>query len=528
MGEVDPVGSSTRTVRIFDTTLRDGEQTPGVSLASDEKLQIARHLEALEVDIIEAGFPAASRGELKAVSSIAREVRGPSVCALARTHRGDIDAAWEAIREAERPRIHLFISTSDIHLRHMMKMGREEAVDLCRESVTYARGLCDDVQFSAQDATRTDLDYLVQIVEAALEAGATVINIPDTVGYTIPREYRELFLALRSRLPRLEEVTLSAHTHDDLGLATANALAAVEGGATQLECAVNGIGERAGNCALEEAVMALHTRGSFFDCRTRLNTTHLHRVSRLVANLTGIPVQPNKAVVGAHAFAHESGIHQDGMLKERSTYEIMRPQDVGLDRSTLVLGKHSGRHAFRTRLEELGYHLNSEELARAFARFKELADRRQGVTDADLEAIVHNQISRTGGALALDYFLITSGNKAIPSATVRVNLAEEARESSSPGDGPVDAIFKAIDGALGRRHRLVDYSIQAVTGGASALGDVTVRVEVEDQIYLGRGLSTDILEASAQAYVAAINRYLESRGLETGDLAAAYPGPPTL
>ncbi len=499
-------------VLIFDTTLRDGEQSPGVSLGMEDKLQIARYLAALRVDVIEAGFPIASEGEQASVAAIAREMEGPIVAALARTNERDIDAAWEAIREAERPRIHVFISTSDVHLSQMLRMSREQALEAAVASIRYARRFTEDVQFSAQDATRTDLDFLVQILTAAVEAGARTINVPDTVGYATPSEYRQLFESLAARVSGLSSAVLSTHTHDDLGLATANALAAVEGGARQIECTINGIGERAGNCALEEVVMGLRTRGDAYRATTRIDSSQLSRTSRLVSGLTGMPVQPNKAVVGANAFSHEAGIHQDGMLKDRTTYEIMKPEDVGFRESTLVLGKHSGRHALRVRMKDLGYELSDDQLTEVFARFKHLADRKPHVSDRDIEAIVGTQLGGVEEIVGLDYFLVTSGNSAIPTATVRLNLCGDRPEFSACGGGPVDAIFRAIDGAMDRSHKLVDYRIEAVTDGANALGQVIVRVDVQGQVHLGRGLSTDVLEASALAYVNAINRGLQADG----------------
>jgi len=499
------------TVEIFDTTLRDGEQTPGVSLSGHEKLQIARYLQALGVDVIEAGFPATSEDELRAVKTIARELRGPTIAALARTHRGDIDAAWESIREAQKPRIHLFISTSDIHLEHMLRMSRERAVEVTVDSIKYATRFTDDVQFSAQDATRTDVDFLVQVLSAALKAGATVINVPDTVGYATADEYRRLFETLSERLAPQGRVMLSAHTHDDLGGAATNALAAVAGGARQIECTVNGVGERAGNCALEEVVMALHTRGDIYQVNTNIRCQQLYRSSRLVSSLTGIPVQPNKAVVGENAFAHEAGIHQDGVLKHRATYEVMRPEDVGFPASRLVLGKHSGRHALRSRLQQMGYDLTEEEFEEVFSRFKQLPGQKAPISEHDLEAIVDDQLGRADGTLQLEYLLVTSGNQAIPSATVRLQLCGEPRETSACGNGPVDAIFRAIDSATGINPELVDYRLESVTDGTDALGNGTVVVKFNSETHVGRGLSPDVLEASALAYVNALDKCLMAR-----------------
>ncbi len=502
-------------VRIFDTTLRDGEQSPGVSLRLEEKLEIARQLQKLGVDIIEAGFPIASVGEIEAVQAIARTVRGPVIAALARTRVGDIDAAWDAVHAAESARIHTFTSGSPVHLRHMLRISEDENVEMAIAAVRRARTYVSDVEFSAQDVARADPEYLVRLYGAAIEAGATTINIPDTVGYSTPTEFAALIALLRGRLGVGPDVTISVHTHDDLGLAVANALAGVEAGARQVECAINGIGERAGNCALEEVVMALVTRSDHYRMEVGIRTEELCRTSVLVSRLTGMPVQPNKAVVGANAFAHEAGIHQDGVLKERTTYEIMRPQDVGVPETRLVLGKHSGRHALRERFEAMGYQLADAEFLRAFERFKSLADRKKGITDADLEAIVHAEV--VGAAperYRLQYFQVTSGNNTIPTATVRIEVSTgEELQASETGDGPVDAVYRAIDRAVGEVHMLADYSLKAVTEGQDAAGQVTVRLQDgEGRSVVAHGVSTDVIEASARGYVAALNKLAVQTG----------------
>jgi 2-isopropylmalate synthase len=496
-------------VIIFDTTLRDGEQSPGVSLTVDEKLEIARQLERLRVDVIEAGFPVASEGELDAVRRIAREVRGPVICGLARTHHTDIDRAWEALREAESARIHTFTSASPVHLRHMLRMTEDEVVEMTVDCVRYAKRYVSDVEFSGQDCGRADRAFLVRLYGAAIEAGATTINIPDTVGYATPGEFADLIRFIRENVPGADGVVISVHTHDDLGMAVPNALAGVEAGAGQVECAVNGIGERAGNCSLEEVVMALRTRRDWYRRAVGVRTDQIYRTSRLVAGLTGMAVPPNKAVVGANAFAHESGIHQDGVLKERTTYEIMSPQDVGLPTNRLVLGKHSGRHAFRERLREMGYELSEEDFRKAFARFKALADKKKDVSDRDVEAILQDELVGAGPEVyRIEDYQVMAGSSTVPTATVRLRReGGEPLQESATGDGPVDAVYRAIDRAAGVTHRLLDYALKAVTGGQDAVGEVTVRVEAPDgRVAAGRGASTDVIEASARAYLAAINR----------------------
>ncbi|MFZ5645928.1 MAG: 2-isopropylmalate synthase [Bacillota bacterium] len=499
----------TNRVYIFDTTLRDGEQSPGVSLNVEEKLQIARQLTKLGVDVIEAGFPIASPGDFRAVQAIAREVRGVTVAGLARAQKVDIDTAWEAVRMSDQPRIHTFLATSDVHMKYKLNMSRDKVLENVEAAVKLARSYTPDVEFSAEDASRSDLDFLCQVIEVAIGAGATVINIPDTVGYAVPFEFAQFIRDIKNRAKGIEKVILSVHCHDDLGLAVANSLAAVAAGANQVEGAINGIGERAGNASLEEVIMALHTRRDQFQKHTRVKTEEIYRTSRLVSNLTGMVIQPNKAVVGKNAFAHESGIHQDGVLKERTTYEIMNPELVGLSQGNLVLGKHSGRHAFKNRLEELGYELNPAELNKAFQRFKELADRKREITDHDLEAIVEDEIRAVEAVYELDYIHISSGSTVLPTATVALFRGDDRLQEASCGNGPVDAICRAIDRVTGIECRLASWEIQAVTSGTDALGEVTLKITPDGKKnYVGRGISTDILEASARAYVSAVNKLI--------------------
>jgi 2-isopropylmalate synthase len=520
----------TNYVRIFDTTLRDGEQSPGASLTSAEKLEIARQLARLGVDVIEAGFPAASPDDLEAVSQIAQDVgrpgadvaRVPIVAGLARANRQDIDQCWTAVRRARHPRIHTFLATSDIHLQHKLKMTREDVMARVRDMVGYARSLCGDVEFSPEDAGRSDRDFLCAVLACAIEAGATTLNIPDTVGYTTPAEYGGLIAALIERTPGADRVTWSVHCHDDLGLATANSLAGVQAGARQVEVAVNGIGERAGNTSLEEVVMALHTRPAVYGLRTGIDTTQIARTSRMVSNYTGIPVQPNKAIVGANAFAHEAGIHQDGMLKNQTTYEIMRPETVGVTATRLVLGKHSGRHALKARLIELGYALGDADLDRAFAEFKRLADKKKVIADADLEALVSDELSQAHEVFALDGMQVVCGTMGMPTATVRLRGPDGPRIVSAIGTGPVDATYKAIDAIVQVPNVLLEFNIHAITEGIDALGQVTVRIEGEGgrealdaqkettrrRTFGGYGADTDIVVAAAKAYLAALNKLL--------------------
>lgn len=504
-------------VRIFDTTLRDGEQAPGASLDVVEKLEIARQLARLGVDVIEAGFPIASPGDAEAVRRIATEVgnardgaRVPIIAALARANPRDIDVAWDAVRHAAKPRIHTFIATSDIHLEHKLKMTRAQVVERVREMVAYAKRYCDDVEFSPEDAGRSDPEFLYQVLAVAIQAGATTLNIPDTVGYTMPDEFGALIANIIKHTPGADRVIISAHCHNDLGLATANTLAAIRAGARQVEVTVNGIGERAGNAALEEVVMALRTRPNMFGVRTGIDTTQIARTSRLVSNYTGIPVQPNKAIVGANAFAHEAGIHQDGLLKHRLTYEIMRPETVGLTQSNLVLGKHSGRHALQARLTELGYRLSENDLDQVFRRFKELADKKKVVTDADLIALISDEFYQPPEIFALEDIQVTCGRPGMPTATVRLRGPDgQSVVMAAIGTGPVDATYKAIDAIVRAPNTLLEYNVHAVTEGIDALGEVSVRLqshEPEPRILGGHGADTDIIVASAKAYLAALNK----------------------
>jgi len=503
-------------VYIFDTTLRDGEQSPGVSLNKKEKLEIARQLARLRVDVIEAGFPVASPGDFAAVQAIAEEVQGPVICGLARANFNDIDKAWDALKKAEHPRIHTFIATSDIHLKYKLRKTRDEVLKLAVDAVKHAKQYTADVEFSAEDASRSDFSFLCEVVEAVIEAGATVVNIPDTVGYMAPVEFGELIASIRQQVKNIDQVVLSVHCHNDLGLAVANSLAAVQAGANQVECAVNGLGERAGNAALEEIVMSLYTKRAFFQRETKIKYDELYRTSRIVSSLTGMNVQPNKAVVGKNAFLHESGIHQDGVLKERSTYEIMNPELIGVPQEKIVLGKHSGRHALRERLVELGYTLGDAELDRAFDRFKELADRKKEITDLDLEALVKNEIRLATDLYQLCYLHISSGTTVVPTATVGLKRNGTIKEEAACGDGPVDAAYKAIDKILGaHKISLVDYNLNSITGGKDALGEVVVRVTYGERIFIGRGVSTDVIEASVKAYLNAVNKVL----FEVGDEA---------
>ena len=497
------------TVRIFDTTLRDGEQSPGATLTLPEKLEIARHLEAMGVDIIEAGFPISSDGDFESVQAIASEITKSVVCGLARSTAKDVERAGEAIRGAKRGRIHVFCATSKIHRDHKLRKGKEEVIRISVDSIKLARQYTDDVEFSPEDASRTELDFLEEITQAAVEAGATTINLPDTVGYATPRSYGEIFSHLLKKLPILRErnVILSAHCHDDLGMAVANSLSAVESGARQVECTINGIGERAGNAALEEIVMALRTRHEFYQADTRIDAKKIYSASRMVSTLTGLVVQRNKAIVGENAFAHESGIHQDGVLKYRETYEIMDPASVGIPKSSLVLGKHSGRHAFRDRVVQLGYTFSDEQIEPVFAKFKALADKKKEVFDEDIEALVDEQLELTIRTWELSGLQVTAGSNTIPTATVTLRDTNgQAIQDASIGDGPVDAIYSAIQRLTGVKASLTDYRIRAVTKGKEALGEVQIELEHAGRKIRGRGLSTDILEASALAYLAAINR----------------------
>src|SRR3954470_15853369 len=497
------------TVRIFDTTLRDGEQSPGATLTLPEKLEIARHLEAMGVDVIEAGFPVSSDGDFESVRAIAAEVEKSVVCGLARCTPKDIERAGEAVKDAVRPRIHVFCATSKIHREHKLRKGKQEILDLSVRSIKQALEYTDNVEFSPEDASRTELEFLEEITQAAIEAGATTINLPDTVGYATPAGHRLIFSHLMKKLPMIREkgIILSSHCHNDLGLAVANSLAAVENGARQVECTINGIGERASNAALEEIVMALKTRQDFYRVGTRIDTTKIYHVSHMVSALTGLTVQRNKAVVGQNAFAHESGIHQDGVLKFRETYEIMDPVSVGIPKNALILGKHSGRAAFRDRIAQLGYTLTDEQIEAAFTKFKALADKKKEVFDEDIEALVDDQLELAQGVFELVNYQILTGTNSIPTATVTLrDAAGEQLQDASVGDGPVDAIYSAIQRLTGIKVTVTDYRIRAVTRGKEALGEVQVELEHTDRKIRGRGISTDILEASALAYLGAINR----------------------
>jgi 2-isopropylmalate synthase len=502
-------------ILIFDTTLRDGEQSPGASLTSSEKLVVASQLALLGVDAIEAGFPAASEDDLEAVRRIAQEVGtedGPIICGLARCHMPDIEKAWEAVRHAAKPRIHTFLATSDIHLKHKLKMTREEVVSRVRNIVSQASALCPDIEFSPEDAGRSDIDFLVQVLTAAIESGAKTLNIPDTVGYTTPDEYGALISTLIEKTPGSDKVVWSVHCHDDLGLATANALSGLKAGARQAEVTINGIGERAGNTSLEEIVMTLRTRYSHYRLDTDIDATQITRTSKMVSNYTGIPVQPNKAIVGANAFSHEAGIHQDGVLKYQATYEIMTPEAVGLSTSNLVLGKHSGRHAFRVRLEEMGHRLSQEELERAFVQFKRIAERKKSVTDHDLEAIVADECSPEEEVYQLECLQVACGQPGMPTATLKLqDPSGHTHIKCSIGTGPVDAIYRAVDSIIGERVELLEFRVNAITEGIDALGEVTVRIqsaEDDSRTFGGHGSDTDILVACCKAYLAALNKVL--------------------
>ena len=527
-------------VHIFDTTLRDGEQSPGASLTSVEKLEIARALARLGVDVIEAGFPSASPDDLEGVRRIAIEVgnaapggelsrQPPVICGLARATKGDIDAAWQAIQHATQPRIHTFLATSPVHMKYKLRMDPEEVVDRVREMVAYAASLYKDVEFSPEDAGRSDPEFLYFVLGEAIKAGATTLNIPDTVGYTTPEEFGGLISGIISHTPGIDKVVVSVHCHDDLGLATANALAGLRAGARQVEVTINGIGERAGNTSLEEVVMALHTRRSIYNLETGIDTTHIARLSRIVSNYTGIPVQPNKAIVGVNAFAHEAGIHQDGMLKHQETYEIMRPETVGVSRSKLVLGKHSGRHALKAYLEEMGYQLSQEAVDQAFERYKQVADKKKVITDADLEALIEDQVSQSEDVFSLDGLQVTCGTMGMPTASVRLRGPDgQMHVQAAVGTGPVHAAYQAIDAIIGAPNMLVEFNVHAVTEGIDALGEVTVRLQADNgsipqrtspqndlrraRTFGGYGADTDIIVASAKAYLSALNKLLIARG----------------
>jgi 2-isopropylmalate synthase len=504
-------------VRIFDTTLRDGEQSCGASMNRQEKVRLAHKLAQLGVDIIEVGFPAASPGDFDAVRSIAGEVEGPVICGLARTNPKDIDRCWEAVKGSSRPRIHVFIATSDIHLEYKLRISREEALAQLRTGVEHARSLCEDVQFSPEDASRTDPDFLCEAVGVALEAGAGTINIPDTVGYALPEEFFERITYLRQQVPAIQDAIISVHCHDDLGLAVANTIAGIRAGARQAEVCINGIGERAGNAALEEVVMAISTRGKDLRVKTGINKKELYPTSRLVSMITGIMVQPNKAIVGGNAFAHESGIHVDGVLKQPLTYEIMTPEEVGIGKTSLVLGKHSGRAGLKQRLHEMGYDINGDNLDRLFAAFKVLADKKKEVFNEDLEALVADEILRIPIRWRLEYLNVVSGTVTVPTATVRIDDGYEVKQDFGSGVGPVDAVYNTIKKIAGKYPNLQRFAIASVTGGLDAQGEVTVRLEEDGRVVLGKGSDPDILVASAKAFLNGLNRldYLKNQNHRT-------------
>ncbi|MBQ3834267.1 MAG: 2-isopropylmalate synthase [Elusimicrobia bacterium] len=504
------------TVVFFDTTLRDGEQSPGASMTFQEKLLVAQQLAAMNVDIIEAGFPISSEGDFESVKSIAQQIKGPVICGLCRANTKDITTCWNAIKYSKKPRIHTFIATSDLHIEKKLQKTRQQVFDMAVNAVKLAKSFCDDVEFSAEDASRSDVNYLCSIVEAVIEAGATTVNIPDTVGYSIPSEFGKLIATIKQNVKNIDKAVISVHCHNDLGLGVANSLAAVENGARQIECTINGIGERAGNAALEEIVMAIKTKPLFYPVNYNIKTKEIYKTSKLVSNLTGVVVQPNKAIVGVNAFAHESGIHQDGMLKDKRTYEIMSPQDVGVPESLLVLGKHSGRHAFFKRLKDLGYKLESNVMEDLFAKFKLLADKKKCVFDDDINSLVEQSVSGVQEVFTVDYVNVTSGVGVIPTATIRlvktVKNKKEILQEAACGSGPVDAAYKAIDKITGIVVDLEDYTLRAVSSGEDAQGEVNVKVKYDGATYVGKGMSTDIVEASINAYIHAVNKIVIMHG----------------
>ena len=492
---------------IFDTTLRDGEQAPGCSLSAEEKIEIARQLEALGVDVIEAGFPIASPGDFNAVRQVARVIKTSTVCGLARSIKKDIDTACEAVKKAKRPRVHVFLATSNIHMKYKLKKAESEILKIAEWAVKYARRKIGEVEFSPEDASRTEREFLYRVVETVINAGASIVNIPDTVGYATPYEFGALIKGIKENVPNAGRAVISVHCHNDLGLAVANSVVAVQNGARQVECTINGLGERAGNASLEEVVMAIKTRRDLFaGVTTSINTKEIYKASRLVSKLTGVPVQPNKAIVGANAFSHEAGIHQDGILKKRATYEIMKPEDIGIKGTRLVLGKHSGRHAFENRLNKLGCKLKRKDMEKAFRRFKALADKKKQVYDEDIITIIEDDITEVPEIYSLEYIHVTSGTKTIPTATVKLKHKGRVVQEASSGDGPVDACYKAIDRITKVRGKLLDYALKAVTGGKDALGEVSILARFGKATISGRGASTDVIEASAKAYINAINK----------------------
>lgn len=499
-------------IKIFDTTLRDGEQSPGCSMNIGEKIEVARQLEKLGVDIIEAGFPASSKGDFNSVKAIAESVTNVRVAGLARALKGDIDITWEAIKDAKYPRIHTFIATSDIHMKYKLKKTPEEVYKQAVEMVRYAKSKCDDIEFSAEDATRTRPEFLYKIVEGAIEAGATAINIPDTVGYTTPDEFYKIIKGVRENVKNIDKVDISVHCHNDLGLAAANSLAAVKAGATQIECTINGIGERAGNAALEEVVMAMGVRKDIYPGQNRINTEEIYKTSQLITKITGVEVQPNKAIVGENAFAHESGIHQHGVLENKETYEIMTPESIGLSKNKMVLGKHSGKHAFESHLKECGYEMSREKIEEIFVRFKELADKKKDVSAEDIEALIIGTKEIKNKTYILNRYTVNTGNTITPIVSINMEKDGENIENVAIGDGPVDAAFKAIDKIVDVDFKLNKYVIKAVTEGSDAQGEVFIRLGKDKRNYNGRYTSTDIVEASIRAYMGAINNYFNEEG----------------
>lgn len=497
-----------RIIKIFDTTLRDGEQSPGCSMNMKEKIEMAQQLERMNVDIIEAGFAAASPGDMLSIQEISKSVKNCIVTSLARSNKDDIDKAWESLKYAAYPRIHVFLATSPIHMKYKLKMSPEEVLKTTEEMVAYAKSLCNDIEFSCEDATRSDVDFISKVIQKAIQAGASTINIPDTVGYSTPDEYYSFLTAIIERCPELKTVDMSTHCHNDLGLGVANTLAAIKAGATQVECTINGIGERAGNAALEEIVMAIKTRKDIIKADTRIDTKQIMRSSNLLTRITGVKVQPNKAIVGANAFSHESGIHQHGVLNNKETYEIITPESIGLETNKLVLGKHSGRHAFNDKLKQLGYTLTKEKLDEAFKNFKELADKKKSVYDKDIEALVSRQRIQIPKTYELNNYIINTGNVINPTAMVSVKKEGKLHEEVATGDGPIYASFKAIEKIVGKELKLDDFSLSAVTEGEDALGDAVVRLRENGTNFTGRGLSTDVIEASIIAYINAVNKMI--------------------
>jgi 2-isopropylmalate synthase len=495
-------------IKIFDTTLRDGEQSPGCSMNLKEKIEIAKQLERMKIDVIEAGFAISSPGDFISVKTIAETINESIVASLARTTVEDIDRAWEAISKAAQPRIHTFLATSPIHMQYKLNMEPDKVFEQAVAMVKHAKGYCSDIEFSAEDATRSDPIFLAKVFEGVIKAGATTINIPDTVGYTVPEEFYEFLMKIRSHCPALDHVNISVHCHNDLGLGVANSLAAIKAGATQIECTINGIGERAGNAAMEEIVMALKTRRDVYNAETAVITTEILKASKMLSRITGVKVQPNKAIVGENAFAHEAGIHQHGMLKNKETYEIMTPESVGLATNSMVLGKHSGKHAFRNKVKELGFEMSEESLERTFARFKVIADKKKQVYDRDIEALIGKESVQVPKTYEMQGFVINSGNTITSTAVIKLLKDEKTIEKVSRGDGPIDAAFKAIEKIVGKEMKLEDYQLNSVTEGEDALGDALVKLSVNDKIYLGRGLSTDVIEASIHAYINAVNKMI--------------------